>query len=109
MVEGAEQRLCPRFFIFKVDMTELTQEELTIILLWGLDRIEAIGINDFTEEGHMDLFHKLQDMDVNYCEHETSNNGYCPGLYEKVIGDKDIMAKDLVRIYECNKCGEYYK
>ncbi len=45
-------------------MIELTKEELTTILLWGLDRIEAIGINNFTEEGHMELFHKLQEMVV---------------------------------------------
>ena len=42
-------------------MIELTKDEIVIILLWGLDRIECIGINNFTEEGHMELFHKLQE------------------------------------------------
>ncbi len=47
-------------------MTELTQKELEIILFWGLDRIESIGVNNFEEEGHMALFHKLQEMIVSY-------------------------------------------
>ena len=42
-------------------MIELSKDEIVAILLWGLDRIEIVGINAFTEEGHMDLFHKLQE------------------------------------------------
>lgn len=43
-------------------MTQLTKEELIIILMWGTDRIDAVGINNFEEDGHMDLFHKIQDI-----------------------------------------------
>ena len=42
-------------------MIELKKDDIVNILLWGLDRIECVGINNFTEEGHMDLFHRLQE------------------------------------------------
>jgi len=56
-----------------------------------------------------ELFMKLNSMIDDYCEHEPSGEGWCPGLYDKILSDKEIMAKDLVRIYECNKCGEFFK
>jgi hypothetical protein len=56
-------------------MNGLTTEDLQIILFWGIDRIEGVGINNFTEEGHLELFHKLQEMLDNYCEHEIKALG----------------------------------
>jgi hypothetical protein len=47
-------------------MNDFTKDELSVILFWGLDRVESIGVDNFTEEGHMKVFHKLQDMIVNY-------------------------------------------
>lgn len=68
-------------------MNDFTKEELSIILFWGLDRVQAVGIENFTEESHLKLFHKLQDMIVNYCDHKE----------HKYYGD--------IATAECNKCG----
>jgi len=54
-------------------MNGLTKEDLQIILFWGIDRIEGVGINNFTEEGHLELFHitdiekQCQEVDM-FCE-----------------------------------------
>lgn len=81
-------------------------------------------MNDFTKDELSYLLHALKNLHANYmpeleikikslinnyCEHESSGPGWCPGLYDKIVSDKEIMAKDLVRIYECNKCGEFFR
>ena len=85
-------------------MNEFTKQELEQLSF-------AIYTYPHPDDDHIyqGLRKKIKAMIDNYCEHETSNNSYCPGLYAKVIADKEIIAKDLVRIYECDKCGEYYK
>ena len=89
-------------------MNDFTKEELETIFLDMNHSILKYG-KENVAPFYLELRDKVEKMIDNYCEHETSNDGYCPGLYAKVIADKEIMAKDLVRIYECDKCGEYYK
>lgn len=80
-------------------MIEFTKEELELIWEHGACLPGELR----------PVLDKIKEIIDNYCEHETSKPGYCPGLYSKVISGKEITAKDIVRIYECDKCGEYYK
>ena len=60
-------------------MNDFTKEELHIIHYWGLDRLENVGLPFFTEEGHLNLYKKIQAMIDNYCDHESAENigGWC--------------------------------
>lgn len=77
-------------------MNDFTKQELSIILFWGLDRVQAVDIENFTEEGHLKLFHKLHDMIVNYCEHDWDNSCcvcpmgciYCTKCFKCLDDDK---------------------
>lgn len=83
-------------------MNDFTKKELKIIRML----INSTDEKVLTESDEIIMVQsKIQSMIENYCEHELSGPGYCPGLYNKVIEGKEITAKDLVRIYECNKCG----
>ena len=78
-------------------MNDFTKEELHIIHYWGLDRLENVGLPFFTEEGHLNLYMKIQSMIDNYCEHEKDNISYssCP------------LGTDM--IFQCKKCREFYR
>lgn len=65
-------------------MNDFTKEELQILLFWGMDRAENIGKDEFIEQGHDIPFKKLQDMIINYCEHENqyTDSNYFSGCID---------------------------
>lgn len=69
-------------------MNDFTKEELDIIFYWAIDRLESVGIDFFREEGHDNLYEKIESMINNYCEHEKMN----------FVGD--------IFGYDCIKCGK---
>lgn len=70
-------------------MNNFTIEELVLIGMWSINRYEQVGIQQAKEEGTINLSHKIQDMIVNYCEHEKVVPNYGPNT-------------------QCDKCGEIW-
>ena len=74
-------------------MNQFTKDELRIMLFWGIDRVENIGIQEFKDEGHDGLYLKLQKMIERECEHEDDGNCYYSSPPQ----------------CKCRKCGEFYR
>lgn len=79
-------------------MNDFTKEELLIIYYWAIDRLEAVGIDFFREEGHDKVYEKIQSMIENYCEHEWNTNThdfmlYCSrcGITKESNNQEDIL------------------
>ena len=66
-------------------MNDFTKEELEFIAL----SIDSITLEDNETELHNNLFHKIQSMIDNYCEHEW------------VVETKEFDIKNA----KCRKCG----
>jgi hypothetical protein len=58
-------------------MNDFTQEELILLGCWSANRYEAVGSEQSADEGTVALSHKIQEMIVNYCDHEWINGTYC--------------------------------
>lgn len=67
-------------------MNDFTKEDLKIIIAWGIDRVEAVGIKEFIDEGSHPVYLKVDKLIENYCEHEHQDN---------IAG----------WVYKCAKCG----
>lgn len=74
-------------------MNELTKEELSIILLWGIDRAQNIGQEEFKTENHDVVYKKVQSMIDNYCEHEWRQSPRLNWLYDCIKCRKEICQK----------------
>lgn len=64
-------------------MNDLTKEELEIILLWGIDRAESIGLEEFKKEKHDFVYKKIQYMIDSYDKHSIM----CPKCNNVRVAD----------------------
>jgi hypothetical protein len=62
-------------------MNNFTQEELVLLACWSANRLDQVGRDQAEDEGTIALSHKIQDMIVNYCEHEWYAGGNRPWLH----------------------------
>jgi hypothetical protein len=69
-------------------MNEFTKEELILLACWSVNRCLKIGLEQAKDEGTIALSHKLQDIIINYCEHDM----------QALTTFTDI----------CTKCGEIF-
>lgn len=53
-------------------MNDLTREELVTILLWAIDRLESVGLDEFKSTSEHLVYTKIQSMIANHCEHQYS-------------------------------------
>ncbi len=51
-------------------MNDFTKEDLVLIACWSVNRCEQVGDDQAQDEGTISLSHKIQDMIMNYCEHD---------------------------------------
>jgi hypothetical protein len=51
-------------------MNDFMKDELLKIYTWGLDRVEAIGKDEFEQEGGTKVFMKIDGMIENYCDYD---------------------------------------
>jgi hypothetical protein len=51
-------------------MNDFTRDELILVACWSVNRLNEVGIDQATDEGTIYLSHKIQDMIMNYCDHE---------------------------------------
>jgi hypothetical protein len=70
-------------------MSDFTKEELILLCCWSANRFEQVGDSVAKEENTISLSHKIQDMIINYCDHDWENP--CCGC-----PDSSCL---------CNKCG----
>jgi len=66
-------------------MNDFTKDELVAILFWGIDRVEAIGLDEFKTVGHDIIYQKIHSLIDNYCEHD--------------------MDYESGEFHRCSKCG----
>lgn len=86
-------------------MNDFTKEELNILLKCiRLTEIDHGECNDLDN-----VKFKVKSKIDNYCDHEGEDVTYCPGLYSKILAEKELTSQDLLKFYKCNKCGEFYR
>ncbi len=51
-------------------MSKFTKEELILLACWSVNRYEQVGSEQAKDEGTISLSHKIQDILINYCEHD---------------------------------------
>ena len=81
-------------------MNEFTIEELVLIACWSANRCEQVGDDQAQDEGTISLSHKIQDMIVNYCDHEWN--------IEEIM-KKIVLNPGEAFPVECKKCGLPYR
>lgn len=90
-------------------MNDFTKEEL-IALKNGIEYLpDSVSLDKNYSAMCNVILGKLTVMIDNYCEHEGEDVEYSPGLYNKILADKELTPQDLIRFRKCNKCGEFYR
>lgn len=55
-------------------MNEFTLEELEIIFYWGMDRLERAGLEFFKQEGHLQVYTKVESLIREHYLRETEHD-----------------------------------
>jgi hypothetical protein len=55
-------------------MNDFTKENLILIVSWSSSRFDLVGKDNAENEGTITLSHKIQEIIVNYCEHQWVHN-----------------------------------
>jgi hypothetical protein len=74
-------------------MNDFTIQELVLLACWSVNRSAQVGMDQSFEEGTISLTHKIQEMIINYCEHESDGNIYWSNPPKS----------------KCTKCGKLFR
>jgi hypothetical protein len=82
-------------------MNDFINEELRILLLWGMDRADSVGIENFKSEGHIHLYNKIESMLEDCCEHEYKKTIHKSGMYFIALCSH---CHRTIPYYKCGHC-----